>query len=86
MYVLVNQMNQILGQTLGTVLSTHRTVGNAVKSDHTIQYGIRKSSTNSYLPTSIKKVDKYFPKGHHLSVGEAKDLNVSEFDETIGDY
>jgi hypothetical protein len=86
MYVLVNQFNSTQGQTIGTVLSTHRTVGNAVKSDHNIQYGIRKNNPNSYLPTCIKKVDKKFGKGHHLSVGEAKDLNVWEFEETIGDY
>jgi hypothetical protein len=54
MYALINTMNAIQGDSIGTVLSQHRTIAAAERANDTIQRMTKRANgSSSYLPTTI---------------------------------
>jgi D-arabinose 5-phosphate isomerase GutQ len=54
MYILINTFNAIPGDTVGTVISIHRSREGAERADVILQHRIRaNNSPNSYLPTMV---------------------------------
>lgn len=73
MYALINTMTQIPGDSIGTILSTHRTVEAAEKADEKINRLTRKANgANSYLPTRVVKLTRK-PKGRYIGNDEWTD-------------
>lgn len=64
-YALINTMSAVPGDSIGAVVSTHRTIEAAEKADHKLQRMTRKANgSNSYLPTRIVKLTRR--PAHHL--------------------
>jgi hypothetical protein len=70
MYALVNTMNAIQGDSIGTVLSKHRTIEAAERADAKIQRLTKAANGSaSYLPTRVVKLTRK-PVGRWLANGE----------------
>jgi hypothetical protein len=66
MYALVNTMAQVQGDSIGTVLSCHRTIAAARVADGRVQRMTRKANGyTSYLPTRIVRLLRR-PEGRHV--------------------
>jgi hypothetical protein len=66
MYALINTMAQIPGDSIGTVLSRHRTIAAAEAADSRIQRLTRKHNGKaSYLPTRIVRLTRR-PSGRYI--------------------
>lgn len=78
MYALVNEMNQVGTDSLGTVISRHRTIAAADRADTRLQRAIMRSNgLGSYLPTII--VELVGPvHGRHVPPSSARRLTESE--------
>lgn len=69
-YALVDTFMAIPGDSIGTMLSRHRTVEAAQAADGELQRAIRRGSgRNSYLPTQIVRLTRR-PRGRHLANDE----------------
>ena len=64
-YAVINTMTAY-DTTVGTVLSTHRTIEAAEASDSQTQKAVRRYSSTSYLPTIIREVSKSTRKGDRI--------------------
>ena len=74
MYALINTMSQIPGDSIGTILSRHRTVEAAERADTTLQRRIKRSNgQNSYLPTTIVELTRT-PRSRHIANDEWRAL------------
>ena len=66
MYALINTMNAIPGDSLGTIVSLHRSVPAAVRSDAALQRATRRGSgSSSYIPTRVVRLVGSFV-GRHV--------------------
>lgn len=74
MYALINTMTQIPGDSIGTILSTHRTVEAAERADATLQRLTKRANgQTSYLPTTIVELTRK-PRGRHIANDEWRSL------------
>lgn len=70
MYALINTMNAIQGDSIGTILSTHRTTQAAEAASEKINRATRRANgANSYLPTRVVKLTKK-PTGRYIANDE----------------
>lgn len=70
MYALINTMTQIPGDSLGTVLSLHRTAEAAERADAALQRAIKRANgETSYLPTCIVRLTRR-PAGRYIGNDE----------------
>lgn len=70
MYALINTMNRVPGDSIGAVLSRHRTVEAAKRADTQIQRRVKRGhGQNSYLPTAIVELTRK-PRGRYLAADE----------------
>ena len=71
MIALVNTMNKIEGDSIGTVLSTHRTYESAAKADASLQRATRAGSgRDSYVPTTTVRLLRRMGRGAHVGMGD----------------
>lgn len=77
MYAVINTMTSVPGDSIGTILSQHRTARAARASDSIIQRRTRAANgDNSYLPTIIVRLTRK-PVGRHIGNEEWAPLHVS---------
>ena len=70
MYALINTMNRVPCDSIGTVVSTHRTVAAAERADATLQrLTQRANGQTSYLPTAIVELTRK-PRGRYIANDE----------------
>jgi hypothetical protein len=68
MKALINKMNAIPGDSIGTVLSLHRTTEAAERADAALQRATRTGSgRDSYVPTIIVELTERVGRGAHVS-------------------
>jgi hypothetical protein len=66
MFTLVNTMTQVLGDSIGTVISQHRTLDAAEHANTILQRAVKRANGNSsYLPTRIVEAPA-MPRGRHV--------------------
>lgn len=59
MFALINTVNAIPGDSIGTVLSQHRTIEAADREDARLQRAVRRANgENSYLPTRVVRLTR----------------------------
>lgn len=86
MYALVNTMSQIPSDSIGTVVSLHRSIEAAEMADGKLQRLTRKGNgQNSYLPTTIVRLSCAYRRGEHVSPSSVvrDDRRVYLFGATI---
>jgi hypothetical protein len=70
MYALINTMTAIPGDSIGTIVSKHRTRGAAERANEILQRRTKKANgQNSYLPTRVVKLIRT-PKYRHVANDE----------------
>lgn len=70
MYALINTMTAVPGDSIGTVLSTHRTIEAAERADSKLQRLTRKANgSTSYLPTRVVELVRR-PQGRYIANDE----------------
>lgn len=66
-YLLINTMNQIGVDSIGTVVSKHRSVEAASAANGKLQRAVRRANgQNSYLPTTIVGIRGRAARGMHV--------------------
>lgn len=85
-YALINTMSAVQGDSIGAVVSIHKTYEAAEKADNKLQRMTRKANgSSSYLPTRIVRLTRR-PK-HHLIANDEwdQDDNASDALDTSDD-
>jgi hypothetical protein len=74
-YSVINTMNQIGGDSIGTIVSNHRTLEAAQKSEGLFQRSVKRANgANSYVPTRIVIIPQALPTGVHVSPGMTRSM------------
>lgn len=70
MFALISTMNAIQGDSIGTILSTHRTIQAAEAASEKINKATKRANgANGYLPTRVVKLTKR-PAGRYIANDE----------------
>lgn len=72
MYALINMMGQIQNDSIGTVISLHRSVDTAIAAENKFLRTVKRNNgENSYIPTAVVKLSQKYKKGQHVWPGHA---------------
>jgi uncharacterized protein involved in exopolysaccharide biosynthesis len=67
MIALINEMNQIGNDSIGTVISLHRTTEAALRKSEKFQTSVKRANgQNSYIPTRIVTLTERHAVGKHV--------------------
>ena len=74
MYALINTMNCVPGDSIGTIVSQHRTIDAAERADAKLQRLTKAANgANSYLPTRIVELTRK-PVGRYIGNAEWRSI------------
>ena len=74
MYALINTMSKIPGDSIGAIVSQHRTIDAAERAGTKLQHQVKAANgQNSYLPTVIVELTRK-PQGRHIGNTEWRSL------------
>jgi len=83
MYAVVNTFAALADETIGTIISRHRTVSSAARANRRLQTQTKRSNgQTSYLPTTIVRTDHRI--GTHLRIAD-KNIKWSPLDNYEAD-